>query len=239
MPARSRDVARRRRSFGCRRKEARKLSPCRGASVRSVKFYAKRPRCRTSRPRCARPQLLSPGKRSAGTSHALAGAARNSRNAAALERLRILARVSHAHGPNTSAYPSGPSELNLRKATPQEGNNRGRLQHANRGALCVPSREIHSPVHGPGARAYHAARTTADQGADRGTESCLTGMGSPLQAGPRPRALPPTRRLDRAADTLASVQTLAEPRVETPSGSQALRRVWACQPPLVNTFSCL
>ena len=108
------------------------------------------------------------------------------------------------------------------------------------GALyAYPSREINPPFHGSGARAYQAARTTADQGADRGTESCLTGMGSPLQAGPRPRALPPTRWLDRAADSLASVQTLAEPRVETPSGSQAIRRVWACQPSLVNTFTCL
>ena len=34
-------------------------------------------------------------------------------------------------------------------------------------------------------------------------------------------------------------KALVEPRVETPSGSQALRRVWACQPPLVNTFTCL
>src|SRR5215472_2596651 len=140
MRATSKDAARKRRSFGGRRKEAPKLSKCRGASVRSVKFYAKRPRstsaaqncrsgrCRTSWPRCARLQLPSPGKRSAGTSHALAGAARNSRNAAVLERLGILVRVSHADGPHTAAYPSGPSELNLRKTTRQEGNNRGRLQ---------------------------------------------------------------------------------------------------------------
>ena len=95
------------------------------------------------------------------------------------------------------------------------------------GAVRVPSREIDPPFHGSGARAYQATRTAEDQRADRGTESCIAGMGSPLQASPRPKALPPTRWLDRAADSVASVQTLAERRLETPAGSQAIRRVWA------------
>jgi hypothetical protein len=143
--ARNRDGARKRRSIGGRRTEAPKLSKCRRASVRSVKYYAKGPRstsaaqdCRSARCRIWRPCLagrphqfpLGNG-RSGGTSPALAGAARNSRNAAALERLRILASVSHADGPHTAAYPSVPSELNLRKMARQEGDNRGALHRGD------------------------------------------------------------------------------------------------------------
>ena len=142
MPARSRDAARKRRSFGDRRNEAPKLSRCRGVSARLVKSYAKRPRstsaaqvCRSARCRTWRPSMRGRLRRShhqakgrAGTSHALAGAARNSRNAAAPEWLAsLVAGLTLTR--HTRAYPSAPSELNLRKPGSQERENRGQLQY--------------------------------------------------------------------------------------------------------------
>ena len=78
-----------------------------------------------------------------------------------------------------------------------------------------------------------------DQGADCGTESTLAGMGRVLQTRPRPQALPPSRRLDCATDLVASVQALAQRRLETAARDHAVRRVRACQLDRVNSFSCI
>ena len=111
---------------------------------------------------------------------------------------------------------------------------------AQSGALyAYPSGEIDPTFHGSGTRAYQATRAAEDQGADRGTESCVAGMGPLLQASPRPKALPPTRRLDRAAHLVASIQALAERRLATAAGNQAVRRVRACELDSVNSFDCI
>jgi len=52
-----------------------------------------------------------------------------------------LARVSHTDAPHTAAYPSAPSELNLRKTARQGGNNRGRLHYSKQ----EEGRERYSP----------------------------------------------------------------------------------------------
>ena len=88
------------------------------------------------------------------------------------------------------------------------------------GAVRDPSGEIGPAFHGSGTRAYQTARAAQDQGVDRGTESCVAGMGPSLQASPRPKALPPARRLDCAAHSVASIQALAERWLATVAGTK-------------------
>src|SRR5438132_1345774 len=52
-------------------------------------------------------------------------------------------------------------------------------------------------------------------------------MGPSLQASPRPKALPPARRLDSAAHSVAAIQAVAERWLATAAGNQAVRRVRA------------
>src|SRR4029450_11083132 len=54
-------------------------------------------------------------------------------------------------------------------------------------------------------------------------------LGPPLQAGPRPKALPPTRRLVDAANLVAPVRQMALLRMGNVASQQALRRVCARQ----------
>src|SRR5947209_18669687 len=61
-------------------------------------------------------------------------------------------------------------------------------------------------------------------------------MGTSLQASPRPKALPPARRLDRAAHSVASIQAVAEWWLATVAGNQAVRRVRAGQFDSVDPF---
>src|SRR5439155_8359672 len=105
-----------------------------------------------------------------------------------------------------------------------------RSQARSGGAVRVSSREVDLSFQGTGAAANQAARALAHPRADRRVESDFAGLGRVLQACPRPKALPPTRRLDPAAHLVASVQTLAQQRLETVAQRQAVRRVWACQP---------
>lgn len=111
---------------------------------------------------------------------------------------------------------------------------------AQSGALyAIPSGEIGPSSHGSGARAYQPTRAAQDQGVDRETESCVAGMGTSLQASPRSKALPPARRLDSAAHSVASIQTIAERRLATVTGKQAVRRIRAGELDSVNPFDCI
>ena len=98
------------------------------------------------------------------------------------------------------------------------------------GVICVSPGEIDPALHGSGTRAHQATRTAQDHGADRGIESCIAGLGTLLQASPRPKALPPARRLDCATHSVASIQAMAERWLATVAGNQAVRRVRACEP---------
>jgi hypothetical protein len=81
--------------------------------------------------------------------------------------------------------------------------------------------------------------TAADQGADCGAESALAGLGRVLQTRSGPKTLPTSRRLDPAANLVASVPTLAQRRLATAARDQVVRRVRACPLDLLNTFSCI
>src|SRR5215831_5363118 len=64
-------------------------------------------------------------------------------------------------------------------------------------------------------------------------------MGTSLQASPRPKTLPPARRLDCAADSVASIQALAERWLATVAGNQVVRRVRAGELDTVDPFDCI
>ncbi len=66
-------------------------------------------------------------------------------------------------------------------------------------------------------------------GADKTGQLRRAWLGPPLQAGSRPKALPPTRWLARAANLVASVRQVALLRLDNVATLQALRRVRACQ----------
>src|ERR1043166_1595373 len=89
--------------------------------------------------------------------------------------------------------------------------------------------------HGPGAATNQAGATSADQGADCGAESTLAGLGRVLQTCPGPKTLPTSRRLDPAANLVASVPTLAQRRLETAAREKVVGRVRACPIALLNT----
>lgn len=103
----------------------------------------------------------------------------------------------------------------------------------------VPAREIDPALQGSGTSAYQAMRASEDQGSDRAVEPCFAGLGSLLQACPRPNALQQTRPLDRAAHLVASVQVLAQLWLETAAGAQALRRVWVGAVSQTDSFYCI
>ena len=78
-----------------------------------------------------------------------------------------------------------------------------------------------------------------DQGADRGTEPALAGLGRVLQTRPRPQALPPSRRLDPATHLVASVPSVGAMPAGNGCLTKLVRRVRACQVDLFNSFSCI
>jgi len=62
-------------------------------------------------------------------------------------------------------------------------------------------------------------------------------LGRVLQTCPGPKTLPTSRRLDPAANLVASVPTLAQRRLETAARDQVVRRVRACTVDRFNSFS--
>src|SRR6266478_864903 len=64
-------------------------------------------------------------------------------------------------------------------------------------------------------------------------------MGTSLQASPCPKALPPARRLDCAAHSVASMQAVAERSLATVAGNQAVWRVRAGELDSVDPFDCI
>lgn len=64
-------------------------------------------------------------------------------------------------------------------------------------------------------------------------------VGSSLQASPRPKALPPARRLDCAAHSVATIQALAKRGLATVTGNQVVRRVRAGELDPVDSFDCI
>ncbi len=58
----------------------------------------------------------------------------------------------------------------------------------------------------------------------------VPGVGASLQARPRPKDLPPARRLDRATNLVTSIQAVEVSRLERAADTEAVRRVRACQP---------
>jgi hypothetical protein len=56
---------------------------------------------------------------------------------------------------------------------------------------------------------------------------------------PRPKALQPAQRLDRASHPVAPMQAMAQWRLETTAGNQAVRRVRVGEPDSVDTFDCI
>ena len=107
------------------------------------------------------------------------------------------------------------------------------------GAVRYPSREIGPSFHGSGTRAYQPTRAAKDQGDDRGTESCVAWMGTSLPASPRPKALPPARRLDCATHQVASIPAVGERWLATVAGNQAVWRVRAGELDSVDPFDCI
>jgi len=97
-------------------------------------------------------------------------------------------------------------------------------------AVCVSAREIDPALHGSGAPAYQATRTAHDRGVDQGIEPGVAGMGTSLQASPRPKALQPDEPLDCAANPIPSISPLAECGLETVAGIQVVWGVRACEP---------
>src|SRR6516164_729449 len=71
-------------------------------------------------------------------------------------------------------------------------------------ALCLSPREIDQPLQAADSSAHTATRTREYSGADTAGQSRRAGLGPPLQAGPRPKALPPARRMAGAANLVAS-----------------------------------
>src|ERR1017187_1416536 len=100
------------------------------------------------------------------------------------------------------------------------------------------ARKLERPLSRFPLRAQAGACAAQDQRVDRGTESSVAGMGTSLQASPRPKALPPARRLDCAAHSVASIQAVAERRLATVAGNQTVRRVRAGELDSVDPFDC-
>src|SRR5262249_7081535 len=98
-----------------------------------------------------------------------------------------------------------------------------------RSAVCVSPGEIDPPLQGSDSPADAAQRSGEHSGVDKTGEPRCAWLGPPLQAGPRPKALPPTRRLVGAANLVAPVRQMALLRLGNVATQQALRRVWARQ----------
>jgi hypothetical protein len=75
--------------------------------------------------------------------------------------------------------------------------------------------------------------------ADRGAKPALARMGRVLQTRPCPITLQPTRSLDSASYLVASLQALAQRRLETTAPEDALPRLRACQPSWINSLNCV
>src|SRR6266853_5163953 len=87
--------------------------------------------------------------------------------------------------------------------------------------------------------AYQAVCTLENQGPDRTTQPGVAGLGALLQACPRPNTLQQSRPLDRAAHLVASVQMLAQLRLETAAEGQNVRRVWVGSTGETDSFHCI
>jgi hypothetical protein len=103
-------------------------------------------------------------------------------------------------------------------------------------ALCVSPGEVDPKLHGSDSPADAAHSPGKHLGVDKPGQSRRAWLGPPLQAGPRPKALPPTRWLAGAAYLVASVQEMAVLRLEDAAEPLALRRARAGQPCWADTF---
>src|SRR5262249_10963514 len=107
-----------------------------------------------------------------------------------------------------------------------------------RSAVCVSPGEIDPPLQGSDSPADAAQRSGEHSGVDKTGEPRCAWLGPPLQAGPRPKALPPTRRLVGAANLVAPVRQMALLQLGNVATQQALRRVWARQSCRADPFHC-
>jgi len=98
---------------------------------------------------------------------------------------------------------------------------------ARPGALSSPG-EIDPSLQGSDTPAHAAERSGEHSGADKTGQPRRAWLGPPLQAGSRPKALPPTRWLAGAANLVASVRQVALLWLDNVATPQALRRVRAC-----------
>src|SRR5215471_2638483 len=89
-------------------------------------------------------------------------------------------------------------------------------------------REIDPSLQGSDTPAHAAERSGEHSGADKTGQPRRAWLGPPLQAGSRPKALPPTRRLAGAANLVAPVRQVALLWLDYVATPQALRRVRAC-----------
>src|SRR5206468_10087091 len=96
-------------------------------------------------------------------------------------------------------------------------------------AICASPGEIDPSLQGSDSPAHAADRSGEHPGADKTGQPRRAWLGPPLQAGSRPKALPPTRWLARAANLVASVRQVALLWLDNVASPQALRRVRACQ----------
>src|SRR5512139_3791074 len=95
-------------------------------------------------------------------------------------------------------------------------------------AICVSPGEIDPSLQGSDTPAHAAERSGEHSGADKTGQPRRAWLGPPLQAGSRPKALPPTRRLAGAANLVASVRQVALLWLDNVATPEALRRVRAC-----------
>ena len=97
------------------------------------------------------------------------------------------------------------------------------------GLYAYPREKSIQPLQGPGPAAHAAQGSGEHSRADAAGQPGGAWLGPLLQAGPRPKALQPARSMDRAANLVASVQSVALSRLANTAERQALRRVRACE----------
>ena len=119
-------------------------------------------------------------------------------------------------------------ELDALLAVPDRTAPSGRRDHvlllfmARTGARVSPG-EVDPEVQGSDSQVYPAKNAAHDPAGDRSNQSGPEGMGTSLQTCPRPKALPPTRRMGPATNLVAPDQALAKLRLEDPAGGQVAR----------------
>jgi hypothetical protein len=176
------------------------------------------------------------------------------------ERRVVLAGASpvrvSAGAPGSRLQPSGeirPSRAGCRKPLKQREANQRAATIGERCSLVTLSAErcLGGPsrsYHGEGNRQHPGPEGMLDLfGVSGGgtlgqsnaeQERPSPAVGPSLQASPRPKALPPARRLDCAAHSVAAIQAVAEWWLATVAGNQAVRRVRAGELDSVDPFNC-